>query len=56
MKYYKNVALFWQVKSLVGKVLDCQEERNEILLEMDEFRKVNKKVKGKLNIIIKVTT
>ena len=38
-KYYTIVTLYWQIKSLIGKVLlEFQEERNEMLLQKTEIQ------------------
>ena len=45
IKYFKNIALKWQIKSLLSKaILDTQEERNGLILMMDEIIDQNNKL------------
>ena len=45
IKYFKNIALKWQIKSLLSKaILDTKEERNGLILMMDEIIDQNNKL------------
>ena len=50
------MAIYWQVKSLLGKILlASKEDQNELLLQADEMKEDIRKLDREINILVKST-